>query len=166
MSLSARYQIPWDVDKRVIGMGWGDQEQLAVVIDDGNFLFSPDFCANSSSIGSLFIYSIHGVSITKSSVFGEMTTGVKVIECHFWGNGCVVMGSDLQLYAVEVWFQRECLNSVKVWLQGLSMPSKLKKMKLKRSGLSAERSYTSMAVVPPLLSRSGQLEVCFDESFA
>ncbi len=67
-------------------MGWGDQEQLAVVLDDG----------------TAFMYTIHGVLITKFSVFGEPVSNTSIVECHFWGNGCVAVGSDMQLYSVEV----------------------------------------------------------------
>ena len=28
-------QVAWDTSKRVAGMGWSDQEQLVIVLDDG-----------------------------------------------------------------------------------------------------------------------------------
>lgn len=90
------------------------------------------------------MYNIHGVQISSFSVFGESTpTNIRVAEAHFWENGCVVMGSDLQLYAVE----------------GANTHTKIKKNQFK-TGLNAEfRPYTSMTLVPPLLSRFGMLEV-------
>jgi hypothetical protein len=50
-----------------------------------------------------YVYTIHGVLITKFSIFGEYTaSNMRVIECLFWGDGLVAMASDFQLYAVEV----------------------------------------------------------------
>jgi hypothetical protein len=50
-----------------------------------------------------YVYTIHGVLITKFSIFGEHTaSNMRVMECQFWGDGLVAMASDFQLYAVEV----------------------------------------------------------------
>ena len=49
------------------------------------------------------LFNIHGTQTALFSVFGESTpTNIRVSEAHCWENGCVVMGSDLQLYTVEV----------------------------------------------------------------
>ena len=112
----------------------------------------------------------------------DFTTQGNVLECLFWGNGVVAMTSDMQIFVAEV-----CRNSSSAHLlsgyffQIYDFPSSPKafmhthilhlkgtahmdalnstrKYKL-RTGLSANIPHTSMAIVPPLLSRSGLLEV-------
>lgn len=53
------------------------------------------------------------------------------------------------------------LTSLCIYLKGIAhmdATTAPRKYKL-RTGLTSDRSYTSMAIVPPLLSRSGLLEV-------
>ena len=74
------------------------------------------------------------------------SSSLVVTDVQFWGNGLVAMCSDMQAYVAE----------------GLSVPDQTqvpRRYKLHKTGLSPERPYTSMAIVPPLLSRSGLLEV-------
>jgi hypothetical protein len=33
-------EIEWDLSRRVVGMGWSDEEQLLVVLEDGNTLLT------------------------------------------------------------------------------------------------------------------------------
>lgn len=120
-------ELDWD-NKRVAGMGWNDQEQLVVVLEDGNVL----------------LYDIYG-KLVRNFLLLEVVTTAHVVECHFWGNGVVVITSDMQIFVAE----------------GISSPDATvgpRKYKL-RTGLTPERPYTAMAIVPPLLSRSGLLEV-------
>lgn len=46
------------------------------------------------------MYDIHGKLVRNFLVLDAITT-VHVIECHFWGNGVVVLTSDMQLFVVE-----------------------------------------------------------------
>jgi hypothetical protein len=66
-------------------MGWSDQEQLIVVLEDGTAL----------------VYDIHG-KLVRNFLLLDAITAVHLIECHFWGNGVVALSSDMQLYVVEV----------------------------------------------------------------
>jgi len=120
-------ELEWD-NKRVAGMGWNDQEQLVIVLEDGNVL----------------LYDIYG-KLVRNFLLLEVVTAAHVVECHFWGNGVVAITSDMQIFVAE----------------GISSPDATvgpRKYKL-RTGLTPERPYTAMAIVPPLLSRSGLLEV-------
>mmetsp|Transcript_15400 Transcript_15400/g.23213 ORF Transcript_15400/g.23213 Transcript_15400/m.23213 type:complete len:848 (-) Transcript_15400:170-2713(-) len=125
-------EIDWN-DRRVVGMGWSDHEQLVIVLEDGNAL----------------IYDIHG-KLVRNFLILEAVTSVHILECHFWGNGVVAISSDMQLFVFE----------------GLStVDGELGSRKYTlRSGLTAQNPFTSMAIVPPLLSRSGLLEVMLGTS--
>lgn len=115
-------------NKRVVGMGWSDREELVVVLEDGN----------------VFMYDIGG-NIVYTFLIMELMTIADVLECVFWGDGVVVVTAKMQIYVAE----------------GLSTMDALtppRKYKL-RTGLNAERFYTSIAMLPPLLSRSGLLQV-------
>jgi hypothetical protein len=111
-------------------MGWSDQEQLVIVLEDGNSL----------------IYDIHGKLVRNFLLLDAVTT-VHVLECHFWGNGVVVISSDMQLFVAE-------------GLSSAEGDAGFRKYTLV-SGLSASNPYTSMAIIPPLIARSGLLEVCY-----
>jgi hypothetical protein len=82
-----------------------------------------------------------------------------LVECHFWGNGVVGLSADMQLFVYEVFLL--IFFFFLIGSQGLvnvEGDSGSRKYTL-NSGLSAKKPYTSMAIVPPLLSRSGLLEV-------
>ena len=86
-------QIDW-LDRRVIGMGWSDQEHLVIVLEDGNCL----------------IYDIHGKLVRNFLLLDAVATA-HVLECHFWGNGVVAITSDMQLFVAEVLL----LMKVMIW---------------------------------------------------
>lgn len=69
----------------MVGMGWSDQEQLVIVLEDGNSL----------------IYDIHG-KLVRNFLLLEAATTVHILECHFWGNGVVAISSDMKLFVAEV----------------------------------------------------------------
>jgi len=125
-------EIPW-LDRRVVGMGWSDQEQLVIVLEDGNSL----------------IYDIHG-KLVRNFLLLEAATTVHILECHFWGNGVVAISSDMQLFVAE-------------GLSSADGEAGFRKYTLV-SGLSQRNPYTSMAIIPPLIARSGLLEVMLGTS--
>lgn len=90
------------------------------------------------------MYDIHGKLVSTFSLVDAGVT-VQIQECHFWGNGVVSMTSDSQLLVAE-------------GLSSTDVTQSPRKYKL-RTGLSPQKGYTAMAIVPPLLSRSGLLEV-------
>ncbi|RUS17640.1 Vps16, N-terminal region-domain-containing protein, partial [Endogone sp. FLAS-F59071] len=71
-------QLPWSKG-RIVGMGWTDQEQLIVVLEDGN----------------VWMYNIYGEY--KQFSLGEAAT---VIDCQIWGTGLVALTGNYQLIAV------------------------------------------------------------------
>jgi hypothetical protein len=115
-------------NKRVVGMGWSDREELVIVLEDGN----------------VFMYDIQGNSVYNFLIIDLMTI-TDVLECVFWGDGVVVVTANMQIYVAEG------LSTMDV----LTPPRKYKL----HTGLNAERFYTSIAILPPLLSRSGLLQV-------
>eukprot|EP01034_Spumella_vulgaris_P022472 gene22472-28600_t len=68
-------------------------------------------------------------------------------ECHFWGNGVAAMTSDMVIAVAEG------LSSSDITSKGPRLYS------LKTKLVGPDRTYTCMAIVPPLLSHSGLLEV-------
>lgn len=94
----------------MVALGWTDQELLMVVQDNGMLvvkivLYLSCVMANGYlyGAGTMTLYNIHGTQTALFSVFGDSTpSNIRVSEAHCWENGCVVMGSDLQLYTVEV----------------------------------------------------------------
>lgn len=126
----------WPHQVRVAGLGWGDQEQLIIVLEDANVLTYDIKC----KLVRQFLLFDRNTSTTTSS------SALVVSDVQFWGNGLVAMCNDMQAYVAE----------------GLSVPDQTqvpRRYKLHKTGLSPERPYTAMAIVPPLLSRSGLLEV-------
>ncbi len=119
--------VPWD-GKKIAGLGWSEQEQLIVVLDDGNAV----------------MYDIHGKLIHSFVLVDLVNKNIHVMECHFWGNGVVVIASDMQLYVAEGITSIESTNQRKYTM---------------RTGLTPDKPYSSMAIIPPLHSRSGLLEV-------
>lgn len=95
--------------------------------------------------GNVLLYDIHG-KLLKTFLLLDVTTTSHIQECKFWGNGVVAMTADLQLFVAE-------------GLGALDVPRKF----TLNSGLldppRPPRTYTSMAIIPPLLARSGLLEV-------
>jgi hypothetical protein len=78
-------EVDWDAKQRVSGMGWSDQEQLVIVIEDGNVL----------------IYDIQG-KLVRNFLLLDVVANEHIVECHFWGNGVVAVTSEMQLYVAEV----------------------------------------------------------------
>ena len=111
------------------------------------------------------IYDIHG-KLARNFLLLDVVTTAHVLECHFWGNGVVAITSDMQIFVAEAgnyYFLGVFISYLNVLFlsQGLSSldtASGIRKYKL-RTSLGADRPYTAMAIVPPLLSRSGLLEV-------
>ena len=124
----------WLFPGKVVGLGWGDQEQLVVVMDDATVL----------------TFDIKCKLVRQFQLFDRppqpaAAPSVSVLEVQFWGNGLVAMCSDQQGYVAE----------------GLASPDQTqvpRRYKLNTS-LSPDRPYTAMAIIPPLLSRSGLLEL-------
>ena len=131
-------QCDWQ-PKAIAGMGWSDQEQLVVVLEEGTVLTYDTKAKLTRSFSLLDSASLAASSSSSSS------HAVHLLECHFWGNGLVAMAADMQAYVAE----------------GLASPdptSLPRRYKL-RTSLTPDRPYTSMAIIPPLLSRSGLLEL-------
>ena len=125
------------------------------------------------------MYDIRG-KLVHSFLIIDFTTQGNVLECLFWGNGVVAMTSDMQIFVAEVsetlhlytsslatfifmtsYLLRVLMYPHVLHLKGTAHMDALnstRKYKL-RTGLTANIPYTSMAIVPPLLSRSGLLEV-------
>ncbi|RCH85747.1 hypothetical protein CU098_002029, partial [Rhizopus stolonifer] len=74
-------QIQWDKG-RIVALGWTDQEQLVVVIDDG----------------SVRLYTLHG-NHTQFSL-GKDAKNDGIIDCQIWGGGLVAMTGKYQLISV------------------------------------------------------------------
>ena len=124
------------------------------------------------------MYDIRGKLVHNFLVI-DFTTQGNIVECFFWGNGVVAMTSDMQIFVAEVKGAISStlfcfdslpmtlkaspflLTSLCIYLKGIAhmdATTAPRKYKL-RTGLTSDRLYTSMAIVPPLLSRSGLLEV-------
>jgi hypothetical protein len=102
------------------------------------------------------MYDIRGKLVHNFLVI-DFTTQGNIVECFFWGNGVVAMTSDMQIFEASPFL----LTSLYIYLKGIAHMDATtvpRKYKL-RTGLTSDRLYTSMAIVPPLLSRSGLLEV-------
>lgn len=139
----------WSFSVKVAGLGWGDQEQLMVVLEDGTVLTYDIKCKPVRQFQLFDRQQIAAAADTATSSSSSSTSssnkGLTVLEAQFWGNGLVAVCSDMQGYVAE----------------GLSVPDHTqqpRRYKLKTS-LSPERPYTAMAIVPPLLSRTGLLEL-------
>ena len=143
-------EIEWGATKHlseIAGMGWSDHEQLVTVMTTGRVL----------------LYDIHGKLVRDFNLF-ESTTGTAadgdaaaeaesigtarggVIEVHFWPDGFVALVGDMQCIVAE----------------GIANPNPAAnpRVYILETGLHpVSNPYTAMAIVPPLLSRSGLLEV-------
>lgn len=144
----------------VINAGWSDQEQLVIV----------------QTNGFVNIYDINGIMVNSFQLVYPNAEGIipLLLECHFWGNGVVVLTSDLLLCVAEG------LAVLKPSTSSSTSPSdpststsssnnngvKNSAMKLYtiKTGLPNTHSYTCMAIVPPSLSRSALLEVMLGTS--
>ena len=76
-------EVPWAY-KKVVAMGWSDQEHLLIALEDGRIL----------------VFDIHGKEVSGFNIFGT-APGLLILEAHFWGNGVAVMGSDMQVHVAE-----------------------------------------------------------------
>ena len=121
-------------NKKIAGSGWTDQEHFVIILEDGN----------------LQLYDLHGKLLQNISIFEVVPSAtLQILECNFWGNGVVCMASDMQVYVLE----------------GLSVDLAQSPRKYKiKTCLTKDRPYTSIATIPPLLSRSGLLEVMIGTS--
>eukprot|EP01038_Epipyxis_sp_PR26KG_P015328 gene15328-20658_t len=124
-------EVSWENEKHVIGMGWSDQEHLVTIQDNG----------------AIKIFDIHGKSVSTFPLI-DFNSGmsVNILDCHFWGNGVAVITSNLLIHVAE-------------GLSASEIFTKKPRTYILKTGLGRERFFTSMAIVPPLLSRSGLLEV-------
>lgn len=94
------------------------------------------------------------------------------MECHFWGNGLAAMSSEFIVYVAEVICPLETcpcavLANADDHAQGftpLELVTRGPRLFALRTGLGIERTYTSMALIPPQLTRSRQLEVLLGTS--
>ena len=94
--------------------------------------------------GNVFVYDILG-KLVHNFLLVDLTTSANVLECVFWGDGIVAITSDMQIFVAEG------ISSIDA-----TMPPRKYRM---RTGLSVSKPYTAVAIIPPLLSRSGLLEV-------
>ena len=171
-------EVEWEKTKKIAGMGWTDHEHLIIVLgklntvsfgaypmssndDDSDeykrithlhftflllLLLLSSFARNfETEDGDLHLLDINGKLVQNFLIHSNTSSSHHIVECQFWGNGVVCMASDMQIYVVDGFTSHDVTQG----------PRRYKM----RSGLTAERPYTSMAIVPPLLSRSGFLEV-------
>ena len=140
----------WSATKmlsEIAGMGWSDHEQLVTVLTSGRVQIYDIHCklvrdfslfenpANVGSSGSV-----------RSDADAEGASRGGVIEVHFWPDGLVALVGDMQCIVAE----------------GLANPNPAVNPRiyaLETSLHPVTNPYTAMAIVPPLLSRSGLLEV-------
>ena len=73
-----------DSKSRIAGMGWNDQEQLTIVLEDGTVVLY-------DALGRL----IRNLPIVDS------TYPIHILECVFWGDGLVAICSEFQLHALD-----------------------------------------------------------------
>ena len=77
-------EVTLDEGTVLAGVGWNDQEQLVVI----------------EEYGSSHIFDIWGRLISEFQM-GGVENRVHLLECHFWGDGVVAMGADMNLYVAE-----------------------------------------------------------------
>eukprot|EP00981_Chlorochromonas_danica_P005324 scaffold1069_cov186-Ochromonas_danica.AAC.9 len=116
-------------DRPIVSMGWTHSETLITVTDQGH----------------IRIYTIFADLVTEFSLLNN-GEGVTIIECHFWGNGVAAMTSG---YSIKV---AEGLSSTDIRTSAPHIYTLVTKF-------SKEDPYTAMTIIPPLLSKSGLLEV-------
>lgn len=109
----------------VVTMHWTDEEQLIVVLIDGNCI----------------MFNIQG-KMLKQFLLWDSSASVHVLECKCWGDGVAVVASDLNIFTAE----------------DICSLDNIRKNRY-ATGLRQDRPYTSMAIIPPSLSRQGFLEV-------
>jgi hypothetical protein len=158
--------IAWDATKTlgdIIALGWSDHEQLVCVLASGRVLVYDIHCKLVRDF-TIWGQQEDPVVVTASAALAAATIGRPassnangqvpvprhprggVLEVHFWPDGFVAMIGDLQCIAVE----------------GISSPNpaSIPRIYELTTGLHPDSNpYTSMTIVPPLLSRSGLLEV-------
>ncbi len=82
-----------------------------------------------------------------------MTDSTPILECHFWGNGAAAMTANTVIKVVEGLSATDLvLHRPRIYALD------------PRQKIGKDRNYTSMAIIPPLLSRSGLLEVLLGTS--
>jgi hypothetical protein len=96
-------------------------------------------------VGFVRIYTLYCTQIVEFQLLSMSDIG-PILECHFWGNGIAAMTTNSVIKVAEGLASsdvRRCLPRV---------------YKLD-TFLGRDATYTAMAIVPPLLSKSGSLEV-------
>jgi len=91
--------------------------------------------------GSCIMFNIQG-KMLKQFLLWDSAASVHVLECKCWGDGIAVMASDLSIFTAE----------------NICSLDSIRKNRY-ATGLRQDRPYTSMAIIPPSLSRQGFLEV-------
>ena len=73
-----------DIKSRIAGIGWSDQEQLIIVLEDGTVL----------------VYNAFGRLIKKMPIV-DSTYPIQILECAYWGDGVVTICSEFQLHVID-----------------------------------------------------------------
>ncbi len=132
-------EVTLDEGTVLAGVGWNDREQL-VTVDE---------------FGSSRIYNIWGELISEFQM-GSVEAHVPLLECHFWGDGVVGMGADMNLYVAENYAVRS--QTLPPSTNG-SPPLSDVNTYIMATNIHPEQGYASMTIAPPSLSRSALLEV-------
>jgi hypothetical protein len=82
--------------------------------------------------------------LLKNTALIDAATMTRIIECRFWGDGLVAISADYKLYVLDGLASRD-FSSLRLYTMN--------------STLSSQRPYTAIELIPPLLSRSGMLEI-------
>jgi hypothetical protein len=94
--------------------------------------------------GNVYVYDILG-KLVYNFLLVDLTTSANVVECLFWGDGVAAITADMQVFVAD---GVACMDAT-LAPRKYRMPS----------GLTANKPHTAAALIPPLLSRSGVLEV-------
>lgn len=89
------------------------------------------------------IFDVFG-RLMKNTILIDASVTTRIIECRFWGDGLVAIASDYRLHVIDGLASRD-FPTLRVYPM--------------LTNLSSQRPYTAIEIIPPLLSRSGLLEV-------
>lgn len=93
------------------------------------------------------MFDIFGKSVAQFYLLDpQSNSNISISECNFWGNGVAILTTDMTIFVAE----------------GLSSPdisSSRPHIYSLRPGLWTGRSSTAMGIIPPTISKSGNLEV-------
>ena len=73
-------------DQRIVGLGWTDREELLLVSEDGGARL---FDVRGTLIGAF--------PMLPPAVLGDGADGIAVREIHVWGDGVLVLASNMSL---------------------------------------------------------------------